>query len=406
MVHPKTERTRVFISYSHQDQDWLRRLRTHLVPLEREKKIDIWDDTEIKAGSAWKEEIEQSLKAAKVAILLVSADFLASDFIHTNELPELLKAAKQEGAFILPIVVKPCRFSSTLGLSEFQAVNSPSKPLDRLSSSEQEEVFVDVANRVEEIFHSIPISKLDQPEKAGALQPEKASKLDQESTPIEAQRASGHQTGDESPKQIQKGGGAARNQRTEPALMDTKNIIITAAEVVAFLFVAFSGFLTNIAPPEADANFAIGISSSFALIILLFAMALSRNLPKKKYLLAWLIAAMACFIVAAIFAFKYKNDTEKLTFLFPPESKEEKYVKGTEMTPLARAHKDKTGKNDSEVVAALGGLPSKEKVWTPESIARSKQVLVIDYVVLIVSIAGAIFALTEGIIRKPTQRRV
>jgi hypothetical protein len=99
-------------------------------------------------------EIEQALAAAKVAVLLVSADFLASEFITTNELPSFLAAAKAEGTLILPVIVSPCFFLHTKELQQFQAVNSPNRPLLRMKKAEQEEVFLRVAER---IFKTIPV---------------------------------------------------------------------------------------------------------------------------------------------------------------------------------------------------------------------------------------------------------
>src|SRR5689334_18953275 len=127
------ERTKIFISYSHTDADWLVRLRVHLKPLERSLDIDIWDDTRIRPGSRWREEIQRIIALSRVAVLLVSADFLASDFIATDELPPLLKAAEEEGAIILPLILSPSRFQSISGLSQFQSVNPPSRPLINLS---------------------------------------------------------------------------------------------------------------------------------------------------------------------------------------------------------------------------------------------------------------------------------
>jgi hypothetical protein len=143
------KRTKVFISYSHQDGEWLRRLRVHLRPLERCHQIEIWDDTRIKAGSKWKEEIEQALATTKVAVLLVSADFLASDFIALGELPPLLQAVEKEGAIILPVILSPSRFLRIASLSQFQAVNDPAKPLIGMSKSEQESVLVKVTEDIE-----------------------------------------------------------------------------------------------------------------------------------------------------------------------------------------------------------------------------------------------------------------
>src|ERR1043166_7664288 len=100
-------RTSIFVSYSHQDIEWLTRLRVHLRPLERVHPIEIWDDTRINPGADWLKEIQTALQLAKVAVLLISADFLASEFISTNELPRLLDAAARGGADILPVIVSP-----------------------------------------------------------------------------------------------------------------------------------------------------------------------------------------------------------------------------------------------------------------------------------------------------------
>src|SRR2546423_5772777 len=142
-------RTKVFISYSHQDAEWLQRLRVHLKPLEREHRIDIWDDTRIRPGSKWRKEIKQALAATKVAVLLVSADFLASDFIATDELPPLLSAAEKEGAVILPVILSPSRFLKTPSLAQFQSVNLPSRPLIGMAKDEQEAVLVSVSEAIE-----------------------------------------------------------------------------------------------------------------------------------------------------------------------------------------------------------------------------------------------------------------
>lgn len=143
-------RGHVFISYCHRDKKWLTRLQVHLAPLERDGLVTRWDDTLLKPGTRWREEIRNALQSARVAVLLISADFLASDFVMTNELPQLLSAAEDAGTVILPVIIGPSQFRSMPQLSRFQAVNDPHKPLVRLSLGKQEEVFDRVASIVAE----------------------------------------------------------------------------------------------------------------------------------------------------------------------------------------------------------------------------------------------------------------
>lgn len=150
---PLPIRHSVFISYSHRDREWLDRLNVHLCPLVRDRALDIWDDTKIAPGSKWKEEIKTAIAAAKVAILLVSADFLASDFVATDELPPLLAAARDDGAVILPLILSPSRFLRT-PLAGFQAVNDPSRPLIALPRFEQEDILVRATEAVERAMQS------------------------------------------------------------------------------------------------------------------------------------------------------------------------------------------------------------------------------------------------------------
>ena len=142
-------RTKVFISYSHEDEKWLKRLQKHLKPLVREGRIDLWDDTRIAKGKKWRKEIQQALKATRVAVLLISADFMASKFIVEEELPLLLEAAETEGVVILPVLLSASRYAKTPSLSQFQAVNSPKNPVVGMKKVDREALFKKVADSVE-----------------------------------------------------------------------------------------------------------------------------------------------------------------------------------------------------------------------------------------------------------------
>lgn len=138
-----------FVSYSHADRQSLDRLLVHLKPLEKRGLLDVWADTMIRAGDRWEQEVSNALDRAAIAVLLVSADFLASDFIIDNEMPPLLQGAREKGTMILPVILKPCRFARDRNLSQFQALNPPSEPVLLLSPVEQEVIWDRVAYAIE-----------------------------------------------------------------------------------------------------------------------------------------------------------------------------------------------------------------------------------------------------------------
>lgn len=143
------ERSQVFVSYSHEDGEWLKRLQSTLQPLVRDEKLALWDDTRIKAGARWREEIKRALASAKVAILLVSRPFLASDFIAEHELPPLLEAAARENLTILCVAVSHSTYKDT-ELAEYQWANDPKKPLNALTEAEREHALVEIYEKVKE----------------------------------------------------------------------------------------------------------------------------------------------------------------------------------------------------------------------------------------------------------------
>jgi hypothetical protein len=152
MAPSPSTRTKVFISYSHADKEWLDRLKRHLKPLERDCRLDCWDDTHIQPGDDWRQEIRTALDTAQVAVLLISADFFASDFIDETELPPLLDAAMDKGVRILPVILSASRFARSPESARYQAVNPPSRPLNDMLPAEQEKVLDRLAHTIESIF--------------------------------------------------------------------------------------------------------------------------------------------------------------------------------------------------------------------------------------------------------------
>ncbi|HEX3553174.1 MAG TPA: toll/interleukin-1 receptor domain-containing protein [Thermoanaerobaculia bacterium] len=134
---PAGDRPTVFLSYSHQDRSWLDRLNTMLAPLVRTGAVELWWDGQIPPGQHWREQIDDAMATAEVAVLLVSAPFLASQFIAKVELPYFLDAARGQHVKLLWVPVSPCLYEHT-PLAEIQAAHDPSRPLSTLPRAERE----------------------------------------------------------------------------------------------------------------------------------------------------------------------------------------------------------------------------------------------------------------------------
>lgn len=141
---------KVFVSYSHNDKKWLEKLRPFFKVLEKKANFDFWSDNRIVPSSQWRGEIEKALFEAEAAIILVSQDFLASDYINDVELPTLFKSVSEKGLRIFPLIVSSF-YAIDSQITEFQAINF-GKPLDKIEESEQNEVLVKLVKSIDEII--------------------------------------------------------------------------------------------------------------------------------------------------------------------------------------------------------------------------------------------------------------
>jgi len=152
---------KIFISYSHRDQKALEQIRRFLRPLERDRLIDWWADTRIEPGDQWAAEIDQALDRATVAVLLISQDFIDSDFIADKELPRLLARAAGD-LKILPVFLSPSTADLTsyryvdprsgeeqrFNLASIQGYGSPNKPLADLTWPQREKIYAKLARQL------------------------------------------------------------------------------------------------------------------------------------------------------------------------------------------------------------------------------------------------------------------
>ncbi len=140
----------VFISYSHADRRWLDRLLRQLHPLVREGHIQVFADTGIRTGADWQNEIQAALDAASIAVLLISPDFLASDFIMDRELPGLLAGAASRGTTVMS---SSWHRASSRRYRRYPAPSShpPSRPLSAMRGPEWNKVLVGLAREIHRI---------------------------------------------------------------------------------------------------------------------------------------------------------------------------------------------------------------------------------------------------------------
>jgi formylglycine-generating enzyme required for sulfatase activity len=108
----------VFISYSHNNTTEEKELLKHLQVLQKSGHIQVWDDQQIGGGDYWAAAIDNAINQTKVAILLITADFLTSEFINNIEVPQLLKRRQEGKMKVIPVIARDCAWRRIKWLSE------------------------------------------------------------------------------------------------------------------------------------------------------------------------------------------------------------------------------------------------------------------------------------------------
>lgn len=163
----------VFISYSHVDKAWKDRLVAQLRVLELEGDFELWDDQRLAAGDGWRAEIEAAMERARAAVLLISADFLISDFIRGTEVPRLLQRRTKDGLRILPLIVRPCPWEAVEWLRETQYRPKGGRALSEGKKSKVEKELAALALEIRELLRRD--SKAPLAEGAERMRPEGGS---------------------------------------------------------------------------------------------------------------------------------------------------------------------------------------------------------------------------------------
>ena len=118
---------KLFVSYAHEDEPWRVALQKNLIVLKLQGVIEQWDDRILVAGDKWDQEINDNLEKAHIIVLLVSIDFLNSDYIRTKEMRRAMERLSAGEAVVVPVLVRATSgWNEVLGLGSLQAL--PTKP--------------------------------------------------------------------------------------------------------------------------------------------------------------------------------------------------------------------------------------------------------------------------------------
>jgi TIR domain/WD domain, G-beta repeat len=138
---------KIFCCYAHEDEALLNQLKKHLMPLQRQGVIDIWHDRDISAGTDWEQEIKVQLNTAQIILLLVSPDFMASDYCYSIEMTKAMERHNRGEAVVIPIILRAVYFQKA-PFGKLQALPTDAKPVKSKHWNDQDEAFFNVAEGI------------------------------------------------------------------------------------------------------------------------------------------------------------------------------------------------------------------------------------------------------------------
>ncbi len=118
----------IFFCYAHEDEALLKKLQTHLRPLQRQGLIDVWHDRNISAGTEWEQKIDEHISSAQIILLLVSPDFMASDYCYGKEMKRAIERHERGEARVIPVILEHVYWQIE-PLNRLQALPEDAKPI-------------------------------------------------------------------------------------------------------------------------------------------------------------------------------------------------------------------------------------------------------------------------------------
>ena len=146
------KKSSIFISYSHQDETYKDRFTTYMKSANLPGAFKAWSDRDIEIGSSWEQEIFEAINLAKAAVLLVSENFLSSDYIMHKEIPRIIERFNKGQMTIYPILIKPCPWTEHKWLSPTQILPRDNVSLQEMSEKDQSKEFTHIVSDIKKLL--------------------------------------------------------------------------------------------------------------------------------------------------------------------------------------------------------------------------------------------------------------
>jgi hypothetical protein len=143
---------KAFFSYAHEDVDVIANLQKHLAPLRHEEIVEFWYDRDLVAGENWDDAITSRLEDADIVIVIVSSDFVSSEYAYGKELSRALELHERGQLRVVPVIARNCRWQN-LPIGRLQALPESGRPIT--SWTDRDDAYVSVALGIEEVARQL-----------------------------------------------------------------------------------------------------------------------------------------------------------------------------------------------------------------------------------------------------------
>ncbi len=146
------EAIKIFCCYARRDHELQDQLVKHLEPLRRSGQVTTWHDRELLPGTTWKQEIDKHLETSDIVLLLISPNFMSSDYCYSIEMQKALERQARGETRVIPVILRPVSWQET-PIGELQALPTEGKPIVRWS--DRDEAFRDVVKGIITVVSSL-----------------------------------------------------------------------------------------------------------------------------------------------------------------------------------------------------------------------------------------------------------